>query len=45
MYGKRRKMQRRASRKYFSRAADRIHPKNSFSVGAIGGPMRGGIRL
>lgn len=40
MYGKRKKMQRGRSKKYFSRSADRIHKKNSLTHG----PMRGGIR-
>lgn len=39
---RRHKMGRRGSEKYFTRSANRVHPKNSLS-GA--GPMRGGIRL
>jgi len=37
---KRHKMGRKASRKDFTRKADRIHKKN-----VVAGPMRGGIRL
>lgn len=40
---KRRKMSRSGSRKYFSRAADRIHVKNNLQGGSLA--MRGGIRL
>lgn len=41
---KRRRMERRESRRNFSRNAQRVHPRNTLSSG-ISGPMRGGIRL
>ncbi len=37
----RRKMNRRKSKKVFTRGAQRVHPRNQ----SIGRPMRGGIRL
>lgn len=46
MFGKRKRLNRSSSKKYFSRAADHIHGKNFMSHGGVsGGPMRGGIRL
>ena len=37
---KRRPMKLKASKRYFSRTAKKMHPKNS-----VAAPMRGGIRL
>lgn len=37
---KRHKMNRRSSKKYFSKAGEKTHVKN-----IMGAPMRGGIRL
>lgn len=42
---KRHRMSRRGSEKYFSRAADRIHRKNSLTSSGSSYAMRGGIRL
>lgn len=42
---RRHKMNRRSSEKYFSRTADRVHPKNFIPSAPGPGPMRGGIRL
>lgn len=42
---KRHKMSRRSSGKYFTRAANRVHPKNTMSSVGSNYAMRGGIRL
>lgn len=42
---RRRKLSRRGSRKYFTRAANRVHPKNMLSSVSSPYVMRGGIRL
>ena len=42
---KRYKMNRRGSKKYFSRGANRVHVKNMLSGSGSSYVMRGGIRL
>jgi len=41
---RRMKMNRGNSKRYFTKNAQRVHPKNMMSTVAMG-PMRGGIRL